>query len=62
MNKNTELFIKSIDSLASSQGFYSRLSQQLHDAIDNDASIIGKLNSDLPKFNDSLDVVLYLEQ
>ena len=62
MNKNTELFIKTIDSLASNQGFYSRLSQQIHDAINNDASIIGKLNSELPKFNDSLDVVMYLEQ
>ena len=35
MNKNTELFIKTIDSLASSQGFYSRLSQQIHNAINN---------------------------
>lgn len=62
MNKNTKLFIETIDSLAGSQGFYSRLSQQIHDAIENDASIIGKLNSDLPKFNDSVGVVLYLEQ
>ena len=62
MNKNTELFIKTIDSLANSQGFYSRLSQQIHDAIDNDASIIGKLNEDLPKLNDSVDVVMYQEQ
>ena len=62
MNKNTKLFIDTIDSLASSQGFYSRLSQQLHNAIDNDSNIIGKLNSELPKFNDMLDVVMYLEQ
>ena len=62
MNKNTKLFIETIDSLASSQGFYSRLSKQLHDAIDSDANIIGKLNNDLPKFNDMLDVVMYLEQ
>ena len=62
MNKNTRLFINTIDSLASSQEFYSRLSQQIHETIDNDASIIGKLNSDLPEFNDMLDVVMYLEQ
>ena len=62
MNKNTELFIKTIDSLSSSQGFYSRLSQQINDAINNDPNIIGKLNSDLPKFNDMLDVIMYLEQ
>lgn len=62
MNENTELFIDTVDSLASSQGFYSRLSQQIHDAIDNDASIISKLNNDLPKFNSPVDVVMYLEQ
>ena len=62
MNENTKLFIRTIDSLASSQGSYSQLSQQIHDAIDDDASIIGKLNEDLPKFNDMLDVVMYLEQ
>lgn len=62
MNNNTKLFIDTIDSLAPSQGFYSRLSRDIHDAIDNDTSIIGKLNEDLPRFNDRLDVVIYLEQ
>lgn len=62
MNSNTKMFIKTINSLALSQGFYSRLSQQIHEAISNDASIIDKLNENLPKFNDTLDVVLYLEQ
>ena len=62
MNKNTELFINTIDSLAGSQGFYSRLSQHVHDAIENDSSMIDKLNKNLPKFNDLLDVVMYLEQ
>lgn len=62
MNDNTKLFIKTIDSLASSQGFYSQLSQQIHDAINNDPNIIGKLNNELPKFNDMLDVIMYLEQ
>lgn len=62
MNDNTKLFLDTIDSLAGSQGFYSRLSQQIHDEIENDASIIDKLNENLPKFNDTLDVVMYLEQ
>ena len=62
MNSNTELFIKTIDSLATSQGFYSRLSQQIHEAISNDTEMINKLNENLPKFNDMLDVVFYLEQ
>ena len=58
MNSNTKLFINTIDSLAGSQGFYSRLSRDIHDAINNDASIIGKFNEDLPKFNDMLDIVM----
>ena len=62
MNSNTKMFIDTIDMLAPSQGFYSRLSQQIHEAISNDTSIINKLNEDLPKFNDTLDVVFYLEQ
>ena len=62
MNSNTKLFINTIDSLAPSQGFYSRLSQQIHEAISNDTEMINKLNNELPKFNDTLDVVFYLEQ
>lgn len=62
MNKNTELFIKTIDSLAGSQGCYSRLSRDIHDAINNDSSIIEKLDNELPKFHGRLDVILYLEQ
>ena len=62
MNNNTKLFINTIDSLATSQGFYSRLSQQIHEEISNDTEMINKLNNELPKFNDTLDVVFYLEQ
>ena len=62
MNKNAKLFIETIDSLAPSQGFYSRLSEHIHDAIENDSSMIDKLNKNLPRFNDMLDVILYLEQ
>ena len=62
MNNNTKLFINTIDSLATRQGFYSRLSQQIHEEISNDTEMINKLNNELPKFNDTLDVVFYLEQ
>lgn len=61
MNKNTKLFIDTIDSLASSQGSYGRMAQSIHEAIDNDPSIISKLNEGLPKFNDPVDVIMYLE-
>ena len=62
MNKNTKLFIDTIDRLAMCQGFYSRVSRDIHNAINNDPNIIAKLNEELPKFNDMLDVVMYLEQ
>ena len=62
MNKNTELYIKTIDRLAMCQGSYSRMSREIHNAIDNDSSIIDRLDNELPKFYNSLDVVMYLEQ
>lgn len=62
MNDNTKLFIKTIDNLASSQGSYGRMSQSIHEAIDNDPSIIGKLNESLPKFNNPVDVIMYIEE
>lgn len=62
MNKNTELFIKTIDKLAMCQGSYSRMSRDIHNAINNDSSIIDRLDNDLPKFYNSWDVIMYLEQ
>ena len=62
MNDNTKLFIETIDSLAGSQGFYSRLSQSIHRDIKKDTNILDDLDKNLPKFNDSIDVVMYLEQ
>lgn len=62
MNKNTKLFIDTIDSLANSQGFYSRLSNSIHRDIEEDSSILDDLDKNLPKFNDSVEVILYLEQ
>ena len=56
---NYNLFYNTIKSLASSQGFYSRLAQQI-DEFDYDT--IENIKNDLPIFNDTLDVVLFLEQ
>ena len=56
---NYNLFYNTIKSLASSQGFYSRLAQQI-DEFDSDT--IENIKNDLPIFNDTLDVVLFLEQ
>ena len=62
MHENTKLFINTIDSLASNQGFYSRLSNSIHRDIEADSTILDDLDKNLPKFNDMLDVIMYLEQ
>ena len=56
---NYNLFYSTIKLLASSQGFYSRLAQQI-DELDYDT--IENIEKDLPIFNDSVDVVMFLEQ
>ena len=56
---NYNLFYNTIKSLASSNGFYSRLAKQI-DEFDSDT--IENIKNDLPIFNDTLDVVLFLEQ
>ena len=62
MNKNIELYIKTIDKLAMCQDSYSKMSREIHNAINNDSRIIDRLDNELPKFYNSLDVILYLEQ
>ena len=56
---NYNLFYNTIKSLASSQGFYSRLVQQI-DEFDSDT--IENIKNDLPIFKDTLGVILFLEQ
>ena len=56
---NYNLFYNTIKSLASSQGFYSRLAQQIDEF---DSNTIENIKNDLPIFNDTLDVILFLEQ
>ena len=56
---NYNLFYNTIKSLASSQGFYSRLAQQI-DEFDDDT--IENIKNDLPIFKDTLGVILFLEQ
>ena len=56
---NYNLFYNTIKSLASSQGFYSRLARQI-DEFDDDT--IENIKNDLPIFKDTLDVILFLEQ
>lgn len=55
---NYNLFFNAIKSLRASQGFYYRLFENIINLSEND---LYEFIVDLPKFNDALDVILYLE-
>ena len=57
--KNFDLFVRTIKTLALSQGFYGRILRQLSEL---DEEELESLKADLPEFKDSLDVVFYFEQ
>ena len=56
---NYNLFYNTRKALASSQGFYSSLAQQIDEF---DSETIENIKNDLPIFKDTLGVVLFLEQ
>ena len=59
---NFNLFMDTIKSLKCSQGFYSRLAQQIDEMGDVELQELEeKLNSLDIKFNDAVDVVMFLE-
>ena len=59
---NYEIFVKTVNSLKNSQGFYSRLAARLAELTDEEkARVKDELNA-LPQWNDVVDCVLYLEQ
>ena len=58
MNENFELFKSTIETLSVSQGYYGRLKNSLNELSENE---LENLKNSLPKFNDVVDVVMYLE-
>lgn len=58
MNKNFKLFKDTIETLSQSQGYYERLKNALNELSENE---LENLKNSLPKFNDVVDVVMYLE-
>ena len=56
---NYELFFNTIKTLSNSQGFYGRL---LNTLINMDEDERLELINNLPTFNDTVDVVIWLEQ
>lgn len=60
---NFKMFLHTVNTLKYSQGFYSRLAQQIDAWSDDERLRAEKYFNDLPqKFNDEVDVVLFLEQ
>lgn len=61
--KSFRMMFDTVKSLRHSQGFYSRLYDALmHNIENNKEDLLDYLNnSELPKFKDSLDVIMYLE-
>lgn len=61
-NWNFSLFLETVNTLKTSQGFYSRLAQDLANMDDEQKEKLKNYLNNQPKFNDSVDVVLFLEQ
>lgn len=59
---NYDLFIQTVETLRYSQGFYSRIGNQLDSmTADEKLNLENELNNLDVQFNDTLDVVMYLE-
>lgn len=58
---NYTLFVQTVNTLKSSQGFYSRLAAQLAEMSEEEKEQLKEQLAKQPKFNDTLDVVMFLE-
>jgi len=58
---NYEIFIDTVNTLKSSQGFYSRIAADLADMTPQQKEQIKQELNELPQWNDSVDCIMYLE-
>ncbi len=62
MTTNFEMVLSTVKMLSNSQGFYSRLQNTIDNWSDDEYKKAEKYFNSLPnKFNDSVDVVMFLE-
>ena len=62
IKSNYEMFIQTVNTLKSSQGYYSRLANTIADMNDAEKTRLKSTLNNLPqKFKDSVDVVMFLE-
>ena len=58
---NYEIFLRTVDTLKSSQGFYSRISRILSEMCNEQKEMLKKQLNSEPQWSDDVDCVLYLE-
>lgn len=58
---NYEMMLQTVNILKGSQGFYSRMASTLYDMDEYEKGELMEQLDRLPKFNDTLDVVMFLE-
>ena len=62
-HNNFKMFLHTVRMLANSQGFYSRMQKAIDEWTNEEFENAREYFNNLPqKFNDTLDVVLFLEQ
>ena len=62
-HNNFKMFLATVRMLSNSQGFYSRMQRAIDEWTDDEFENAREYFNNLPqKFNDTLDVVLFLEQ
>ena len=62
-HNNFKMFLSTVQSLSGSQGFYSRLQRDINNWSDEERLQAEEYFNSLPqKFNDNVDVILFLEQ
>lgn len=59
---NFDLFVMTVNSLASSQGSYARIARNLSEMDDDRLDVYRRYINSQPPFKDYLDVILFLEQ
>lgn len=62
-HNNFKMFLETVKIFSNSQGFYSRMQRTIDEWTDEEFENAREYFNNLPqKFNDTLDVVLFLEQ
>ena len=62
-HNNFKMFLETVKIFSNSQGFYSRMQREINEWTDEEFENAREYFNNLPqKFNDTLDVVLFLEQ